>query len=271
VLIHAVDDGPARMDGEVVAVFHAHPDDEAFATAAATTGLTAAGAQVRLWVATGGELPEQSAAPHLDEEGARRKRAKRLDRSCQLLGIGRWAYLTEPGEWADSTDQARVLASAPTATVAAAVRRVINRWRPQIVLTVGPDGLTGHPDHVAMHDAVVAALELPGWKPRYAWGAVLLDTDVAAAGDAIDDRCDDGYRSGRVATVVGVPRSAVGQTIESPGSAIARQQALDVYQAGLGTLPLADLIERHGPGGSALRLRALFDVAGWESDHFVAL
>ncbi|QDP95292.1 hypothetical protein FOE78_04645 [Microlunatus elymi] len=121
------------LAGELVAVFHAHPDDEVFATAAATHGLAAAGAQVQLFIATRGELPEQSADPSLNEASARSARERRLDQSCQLLGVSRWSYLTRPGRWIDTTDRSRTLAAAPIPDVAAAIRSVIDDLRPQIV------------------------------------------------------------------------------------------------------------------------------------------
>lgn len=104
----------SRVHGQTVAVFHAHPDDEVFATAAATTALATAGASVRLFVATGGELPEQSADPALDPVAARGVGEGRLTQSCELLGISSWRYLTEPGQWLDSVEQSRTLAAAPT-------------------------------------------------------------------------------------------------------------------------------------------------------------
>jgi LmbE family N-acetylglucosaminyl deacetylase len=36
--------------------------------------------------------------------------------------------------------------------------RALETMRPDIVLTVGSDGLTGHPDHIACHNAVARAL-----------------------------------------------------------------------------------------------------------------
>lgn len=269
---HASDDVLAGLDGHVVAVFHAHPDDEVFTTAAATLGLAAAGAQVRLFIATGGELPEQGADSTLDEATARTARERRLNRSCDLLGISGWSYLTRPGHWIDSTEASRTLAAAPTDVVATAVRAVIDEWKPQVVLTVGPDGLTGHPDHIAMHGAVAAALHLSGWSPRHACGAVLVDSDVRTATTLIEQlRSDDDHRHAGRENVTGVSASRITQSVHSPGAAAARQQAMDLYLDGLGSHPLDQLINERGLRGASLILRAVFDVAGWETDQFVQL
>lgn len=248
-----------------VAVFHAHPDDEVFATAAAATALSAAGAEVRLWIATGGELPEQSADPDLDQAAAREIRTSRLDRSCRLLGISSWRYLTEPGQWIDGTDPARTLAAAPTEVVAAAVRSRIDDWRPEVVLSVGPDGLTGHPDHIAMHDAVAAALSMTRWAPREALGAVLRRADVRAAHAAIRRLRPDH----RGEATIGVPATQETRSLRDPG--VARKQAMDLYLAGLGSDPLRRVIEHRAVLGTSIILRSVFDVAGWDVDRFVGM
>lgn len=259
---------PTGMAGAVVAVFHAHPDDEVFATAAATQALAAAGAEVRLFIATGGELPEMG--PDRDEAAARGLREHRLNRSCTLLGISSWSYLTRPGHWIDTTEHPRTLAAAPTATVADAVRKVIDDCRPEIVLSVGADGLTGHADHIAMHDAVTAALHLPGWSPRHAWGAAVVDSDVRAAGSAIRQLTGGDDRRGGRDDVTGVPAAHITRAIRCPDGA-ARKHAMDAYLEGLGSYSLEQLINEHGLRGASLTLRAVFDLVGWETDRFTPL
>lgn len=265
------DDLPTEMDGAVVTVFHAHPDDEAFTTAATTLALAAAGADVRLFIATGGELAELGSVPDRDETAARGTREQRLTQSCQLIGIASWSYLTRPGEWVDTTDTARTLAAAPTATVAAAVRATIDRCRPEVVLSVGPDGVTGHPDHIAMHHAVTAALRMPGWTPPHAWGAAVVDADVPAATAAIEQAAPGHDASSGRDRVSGIPTADIVTTIDSPGAAPERRQALDSYLEGLGSYSLAQLIDRYRLRGASLTLRALFDTAGWETEHLVSL
>ncbi|HEX4216155.1 MAG TPA: PIG-L family deacetylase [Candidatus Dormibacteraeota bacterium] len=263
--------GVRVSDGAVVAVFHAHPDDEVFTTAAATLKLAAAGAQVRLFVATGGERAERGADPGLDDAAARDVREQRLNRSCELVGIGRWAYLSRPGRWIDTTDRERSLAAAPTAAVAAAVRAAIDDCRPQIVLSVGPDGVTGHPDHIAMHHAVAEALRQPGWRPDQALGAAVLDSDVRAAVALIERLTPRAALPTGSGGVTGVPASEIACSLHSPRAGHARKRAMDAYLDGLGTTPVEELISRYNLRGAALTLRALFDLVGWETDHFLEL
>lgn len=50
---------------------------------------------------------------------------------------------------------------------------MIDLHRQDLVLTVWPGGVTGHPDHRRMHEPTAAALARPGWVPDRALGAVL--------------------------------------------------------------------------------------------------
>jgi LmbE family N-acetylglucosaminyl deacetylase len=258
-------------DGAVVAVFHAHPDDEVFTTAAATLGLAAAGAQVRLFVASGGERAERGVDPGLDDAAAREIRERRLSRSCGLLGIEGWDYLSAPGRWIDTTDPERSLAGAPTAMVAEAVRATIDHRRPQIVLTVGPNGVTRHPDHIAMHRAVAEALRQPGWRPDRALGAAVIDSDVRRAGALIEELGPGFAPPAGSEGVAGVPASEIACSLRGPQGGHARKRAMDAYLDGLGTSPVEELVRRCQLRGAALTLRVLFDVAGWDTDHFLQL
>lgn len=257
-------------DDTRVLVFHAHPDDEAFATAATTLALARAGAEVHLVIATGGEMGERFARPDLDVNGARAVREARLNQSCSLLGIRSWRYLTRPGQWLDDPDPSLTLAAAPTDEVAAAVRRVIDEVRPQIVLSVGPDGLTGHPDHIAMHDAVVAALALPGWSPSRVWGAVVRRSDVDPAQEILLRLGVEAPSGEGVDAVRGVDDTVISHTVHLADAELPHRQAMDLYHPGLGTSPLEQLVGEGLRGGS-LVLRAVFDVAGADTEHFVDL
>lgn len=243
-------------------VFQAHPDDEVFTTAAAMLAVVADGGTVRLLVATGGELGEQMADATLDEETARRLRAARLTESCGTLGVD-WEPLTEPGRWIDGVGgNGRNLAEADRAEVAAEARNAIDRYEPDLVLTVGPTGITGHPDHRAMFAAVTTALAGPGWKPRRALGAVLRDVDLATAAQVVSFP-DDRER------LTGIPEADVAVRVDLP-SALTRKhrEAMNVYHPGLGTKTL-DELAASGLSGGAIALRAIFDLTGGTAEYYI--
>lgn len=254
---------------DVVLVVHAHPDDEVFATGAATIAAARAGATVHLRVCTGGEGRTSGPTEH-QLRAARERKETALTESARLLGISDWAYLTEPGRWID-TPQApeRTIAAASLEALATAVVEAIDDVRPDVILTVGPDGLTGHPDHIACHAAVRRALALAGHPPRTALGAVLDRQAVDLAYARAAATMGRPVGSGRV---VGLDSGLETITVRGgTGSAERRRRALDRYVPGLGTAPYSELADdRVGSGDSAL-LRVLLDGSGWDRDTFVPL
>jgi len=135
--------------GCVLAVF-AHPDDESLLAAGTLAGCAAAGASVVLVCATRGELGASGSREESPEaHGARRERELRA--AGEALGAVAVECLGLPdGELAGfdrSAVEARLVAS-------------LRRWSPQVVLTFGPDGLYWHPDHIAVHERVCAALDI---------------------------------------------------------------------------------------------------------------
>jgi len=252
-----------------VLVVHAHPDDEVFATAAATISLGDEGAHIELRIATGGEAGELATTPGRSEPDARVARERRLTRSCRLLGISAWDYLTRPGEWVDarSATDARTAANADRTYLAAAIRRAVIEVKPELLLTVGSDGLTGHSDHLAMHDAARRALKLPGWQPSRAWGARLHRADIRAGHQLLGRHLGgQGVGSGRVQ---GADDGTVLHLVEcTPEGADRRRDALDCYSPGLGTAALDGFLANYPGRGDSLLLRATFDATTWRRDYY---
>ncbi|TCO51627.1 GlcNAc-PI de-N-acetylase [Kribbella antiqua] len=228
-----------------VLVINAHPDDEVFATGAATAVLSDAGWHVVLRVATQGVGDA----------------ADKLQASCDLLGIDEWDWLSTKDRWVDDGGRSgpQTLASADPSEVAAAVQTAISEVSPQLVLTVGRDGLTGHPDHIAISQAVQQ-------QPIHALGARLRAQDVQAGyqllhqllpgeqvGSGLVTGCTDDLQE-----ITGAPETR-------------RRQALDQYYNGLGTTDIAELVTTYGRRGDSLLLRAVFDASGWHTDRFEVL
>lgn len=231
-------------------VVHAHPDDEVFATGAATIALAEAGWRVVLRVATTG----LGATP----EGA-----------CELLGIQDWDWLAEPDRWIDDAAAAgpKSLAAAGPRQVSQEISRTFQHIRPDLVLTVGSDGLTGHPDHVVIDNAVRLALRDFSCPSL---GARLPAADVQA-GHWLLRRLlpQEPIGSGRV---IGCPPGTPLRTYAGgPATAERRQRALDHYSPGLGTLALEELLTTYERRGDSLLLRAVFDAVGWHRDRFETL
>ncbi|MGW6275836.1 PIG-L deacetylase family protein [Kribbella sp. NPDC055071] len=237
---------PPRLVVRTALVVHAHPDDEVFATGAATLILSEAGWRVVLRVATQGMWDA----------------AEKLPASCALLGIHECEWLSDAARWIDDGGSSgpNTLASAEPDELTATIERAIDTVQPDLILTVGSDGLTGHPDHIAISQAVQRAR-----KPCRALGARLRAEDVQAGAQLVRELLpDEQVGSGKV---VGAP---AGTPLEEMAGASEerRRRALDQYYDGLGSQSLPELITSYNSRGDGLLLRAVFDASGWRQDRF---
>jgi N-acetylglucosamine malate deacetylase 2 len=130
---------------KLLAVF-AHPDDESFAAGGTLARYAAAGIEVVIVSATRGEAGVRG----VEAEQAGALREAELRRAAVELGASQVHFLG----YLDG--------SLPDLDPNDAVDRLIallNQVRPQVLITFGPDGISGHPDHVAVSRWVTAAFE----------------------------------------------------------------------------------------------------------------
>ncbi|RRD50787.1 PIG-L family deacetylase [Arachnia propionica] len=167
-----------------IAFVHAHPDDESLWSGALTAHLVAAGHEVSLLTATRGErgdvvpgeLSSLAGTPELE-----RHRIGELARAVASLGFARHAFLGDPpvgsgrryrdsgmtwlrpglaGPAADAEPDS--LCSRPLDDVVADLAAWLRHVDADLVVSYDDDGGYGHPDHVRMHRACVAAARLLG-------------------------------------------------------------------------------------------------------------
>ncbi|MSP14496.1 MAG: PIG-L family deacetylase [Chloroflexi bacterium] len=128
----------------------AHPDDESLGMGSTIAKYAAEGVAVSLVTATRGErgwFGEERDFPGLKALGELRE--TELLAAARILGIGEVHFL----DYIDGDlDQADVAEAA--GKIAAHIRRV----RPQVIVTFGPDGSYGHPDHIAISQFTGAAI-----------------------------------------------------------------------------------------------------------------
>jgi LmbE family N-acetylglucosaminyl deacetylase len=150
--------------GTVVGVW-AHPDDETYLAGGVMALARAAGSRVVCVTATSGERgttdpqrwpPDQLAA----------LRAVELARSLEILGVVEHHGLGLPDGGCADLDPA-----GPVARIAA----VLDEVAPDAVLTFGPDGITGHPDHRTVSAWTGAAVARAAPRARLLHAAVPAD------------------------------------------------------------------------------------------------
>ena len=125
----------------------AHPDDEAYLSAGLMAEVVAAGGSVTLVVVTDGELGFADDDPR---DLASRAGQRRREMAAAMAGIGvdDIRFLGHPDGAAERVD---------TGIVADAIAAVMRDVRPARTVTFGPDGMTGHRDHVAAGLAATSA------------------------------------------------------------------------------------------------------------------
>lgn len=133
----------------VLAVF-AHPDDEAFRSGGTLALLARRGVRVQTLTATWGEGGSCGDPPLCSRQDLPRVREAELRCACRALGI-------EPPRLLDYRDG--TLSSVDPQEGKAQVLAALRELRPQALITWPPDGLSGHPDHVAVSEWTRLAFE----------------------------------------------------------------------------------------------------------------
>ena len=131
----------------------AHPDDESLGFGGTLAKYAAEGVETHLVTATRGErgrFGSQGRTAEPPEVG--RVREAELQAAATVLGIRDVSILGYPDGAVD-----RIEAAVAIRAIVSHIRRI----RPHVVITFGPDGAYGHPDHIAISqfttDAIVCA------------------------------------------------------------------------------------------------------------------
>lgn len=131
----------------LLAVF-AHPDDETFRCGGTLALLAQRGVRVQVLTATRGQAGSRGDPPLCVPDELPVVRERELRCACAALGI-------EPPILLDYQDGH--LSNIASSEIIADVLEVVNQVHPEIILTFGPDGLSGHPDHIVIGQCAAEA------------------------------------------------------------------------------------------------------------------
>jgi LmbE family N-acetylglucosaminyl deacetylase len=163
-----------------MAVF-AHPDDESLACGGTLARLADGGARVVLVCATHGENGSVSDPSLVADANLGTVRATELRLAATVLGIRHLVILNHPdGElrWAD------------VQAFRAEIIMTIERFRPEIVITFGEDGLYWHLDHIGVHERTTMAVRWFGVHAPALYYVTLPRGGMAALVGATRSRLD---------------------------------------------------------------------------------
>ena len=127
-------------------VILAHPDDESFAVGGTLAKYAHQDVQVILLCATRGE----AGIPGLSSSEAGDIRERELRKAAEHLGIEVYLSACPDGQLANMNPE----------TLLEHIACWIDLVQPQVILTFGPEGVSGHPDHVTISQIVTQAYDL---------------------------------------------------------------------------------------------------------------
>jgi LmbE family N-acetylglucosaminyl deacetylase len=137
---------PISALGTLLGVW-AHPDDEAYLSAGLMALVRRHGQRVVVLTATDGDAGETALGPDAHARVAALRR-RELAASLAAVGVHEHHRLGLSDGRCDRVPHMRGVAL---------VRKVIDAVQPDTIVTFGPDGMTGHPDHRAVSAWVTAA------------------------------------------------------------------------------------------------------------------
>lgn len=159
---------------------HAHPDDEATSTGGILARYSAEGVRTVLVTCTDGACGDGPDGVKPGDAGHHPKevvalRHHELEASCAILGVEQlellgyqdsgmmgWAQNEAPGSfWTTPVDEA-----------ASRLAVLMERYRPDVVVTYDPNGFYGHPDHIQAHRITMAAAEATGVPAKLYWPTI---------------------------------------------------------------------------------------------------
>jgi LmbE family N-acetylglucosaminyl deacetylase len=159
---------------------HAHPDDEVLGTGGVFAGYAEEGIRTVLVTCTNGEQGDgpggvKPGDPGHDEAAVRALRLAELRDSVahlgiedvELLGYHDSGMVGWEGNKADAA-----FANVPVEEAAGRLAELMERYRPQVVVTYDENGGYGHPDHIQAHRITVAAAERSGVPSKLYFTAV---------------------------------------------------------------------------------------------------
>ncbi|MBI2514853.1 PIG-L family deacetylase [Candidatus Wolfebacteria bacterium] len=133
----------------LLAIF-AHPDDETFGAGGLLAHINRAGGRTAVISATRGEKGKLHLDIPMAPEELAKLREEELMAAAKILGVSRVHALTYPDGGLDEQSENEVVKK---------LLEIIKEFSPYAILTFGPDGGTGHRDHIAIHKFACRAFQ----------------------------------------------------------------------------------------------------------------
>lgn len=159
---------------------HAHPDDEVMGTGGLLARCAAEGIRTVLVTCTNGEQGDgpggvKPGEPGHDAAEVAERRLAELRESAELLDVAHLELLGYRDSGMDgwsANDHPEAFANIPPDESAGRLTALMERYRPQVVVTYDENGGYGHPDHIQAHRIAMAAAERSGVPDKLYYTAI---------------------------------------------------------------------------------------------------
>jgi LmbE family N-acetylglucosaminyl deacetylase len=158
------------VDNFTLMAVHAHPDDESSGTGGVLAKYSAEGIRTVVVTCTNGEYGDapgkiKPGEPGHDPAAVAKIRLAELRTAIDILGVTDLETLgyhdSGMSDW-DYKERPDVFSNIPLDVVSARISGLIEKYRPQVVVTYDDNGGYDHPDHLHASRAAVAAVEATG-------------------------------------------------------------------------------------------------------------
>jgi LmbE family N-acetylglucosaminyl deacetylase len=158
------------VDNLTLMAVHAHPDDESSGTGGVLAKYSAEGIRTVVVTCTNGEFGDapgkiKPGEPGHDPDQVAKLRLSELHTAIDYLGVTDLEILgyhdSGMSDW-DYKDRADVFGNVPLDVVSARLSGLMEKYRPQVVVTYDDNGGYDHPDHLHASRAAVAAVKATG-------------------------------------------------------------------------------------------------------------
>jgi LmbE family N-acetylglucosaminyl deacetylase len=171
---------------------HAHPDDEASSTGGVLARYAGEGVRTVVVTCTNGEFGDtldgiKPGVDGHDEAAVAQIRIAELRESAKILGVTELELLgyhdSGMPDW-DYKDRDDAFCNVPESVVAARIGDLIERYRPQVVISYDDRGAYQHPDHVHASTSAAAAVAASGIPAKF-YQTAMRRSDWAKIWDAL--------------------------------------------------------------------------------------
>ncbi|MEJ0021583.1 MAG: PIG-L family deacetylase [Candidatus Doudnabacteria bacterium] len=135
----------------------AHPDDESFLFAGTCLKLAAEGKNMAVICATKGEKGADRLKRKLSMAQMAKLRQLEGKKAAKIIKLSKLEFFNYPDGGLDRVDFLKLTAR---------LAEKIEKYRPEIILTFGKEGISGHKDHIVIGKATITAVKRSKYKPQ---------------------------------------------------------------------------------------------------------